>query len=126
MERQDGTVLATTKIIDNSRIVEKVRAWSGELEKALQSCMEIAMAFYGEQFPTNGVMVGTEYGVPGLTNEQVQMLKLAIDSEQEWVFNLAKTFVPQIGDISWEEVQEATIQNNQLVTLPGLDTGTQL
>lgn len=126
LERQDGTVLATTKIIDNSRMVEKVRSWSGELEKALQSCMEIAMSFYGEQFPKNGIKIGTEYGVPSLTNEQVQMLKLAIDSEQEWVFDLAKKFVPQIGDVTWEEVQDATIQNNQLVTLPGLDTGIQL
>lgn len=126
LERQDGTVLATTKIIDNARVVKKVRAWSRELEKSLQSCMEIAIAFYGEQFPLNGVVVGTEYGVPSLTNEQVQILKLAIDSGQEWVFNLAKTFVPQIGDVTWEEVQEAIIQNNQLITLPGLDAGTQL
>lgn len=126
LERQDGTVLATTKIIDNSRMVEKVRSWSGELEKSLQSCMEIAMAFYSKQFPANGVEVGTEYGVPSLTNEQVQMLKLAIDSEQEWVFNLAKTFIPQIGDVTWDEIQEANIQNNQIITLPGIDTGTQL
>jgi hypothetical protein len=107
-------------------MVEKVRAWSGELEKSLQSCMEIAIAFYGEQFPANGVDVGTEYGVPSLTNEQVQMLKLAIDSEQEWVFSLAKIFIPQIGDVTWEDIQEAQIVNNQIITLPGLDTGTQL
>jgi hypothetical protein len=125
LERQNGTVLATTKIIDNSRMVDKVRAWGGDLESTLQQIFIVTELFYGENFPDKGVIVGTEYGVPSLTNEQVQLIKLAIDSESiggEQVLKLLKVYVPQIGDVSWEDVQDSMILKNQSETLTGIDT----
>ena len=129
LERQNGTVLATTKIIDNNRMVEKVRSWSGELEKTLQNTLVVCEDYYGEKFPGNGVSVGTEYGVPSLTNEQVQLIKLVSDAQGiggEQLFDLLKIYVPQLGDATWEDVQEGLIQADQTTTLTGLDIGTQL
>lgn len=129
LERQNGTVLATTKIIDNNRMVEKVRSWSGELEKTLQNALVIYEDYYGESFPDNGISVGTEYGVPSLTNEQVQLIKLVSDAQGvggEQLLELLKTYVPQLGDVTWEEVQEGLIQTDQTNTFTGIDTGTPL
>lgn len=123
LERQNGTVLATTKIIDNGRMVDKVRAWSGDLESTLQQVFVVAEMFYGQTFPENGVIVGTEYGVPSLTNEQVQLIKLVSDAEGiggEQLLELLKVYVPQMGDVSWEEVQESLIQQDQADTFTGL------
>jgi hypothetical protein len=110
-------------------MVEKVRSWSGELEKTLQNALVIYEDYYGEKFPDNGVAVGTEYGVPSLTNEQVQLIKLVSDAQGiggEQLFDLLKIYVPQLGDVSWEEVQEGLIQVDQINTLTGLDAGTPL
>ena len=129
LERQNGTVLATTKTIDNNRVVEKVRAWSGELEKSLQRVLEVYEDYYQETFPDNGVSVGTEYGVPSLTNEQVQLIKLVSDAQGiggEQLLELLKIYVPQLNDVSWEDVQDSLIQTDQTTTLTGLDTGTPL
>ena len=129
LERQNGTVLATTKIIDNSRMVDKIRAWSGELEKTLQQAFVIVEEYHGEKFPENGIIVGTEYGVPSLTSEQVQMIKMTADAGGiggEQLLDLLKIYVPQMGDTSWEDVQESQIQINQASSFTGLDTGTLL
>lgn len=126
LERQNGTVLATTKIIDNSRMVDKVRAWSGDLESTLQQVFIVAEMFYGKVFPADGVVVGREYGVPSLTNEQVQLIKIAVDTgglAGRQMFELIKVYVPQLQDISWEEVQDSIIQQNQSETFTGLDIG---
>ena len=126
LERQNGTVLATTKIIDNSRMVDKVRAWSGDLESTLQQVLVISEMFHGKTFPNNGVVVGTEYGVPSLTSEQVQLIKLAVDTgglAGRQMFELIKIYIPQLADVSWEEVQDSMIQQNQAETFTGLDTG---
>jgi hypothetical protein len=128
LERQNGTVLATTKIIDNSRMVEKVRAWSGDLESTLQQVLVVSEMFYGKTFPKDGVIVGTEYGVPSLTNEQVQLIKLVSDAEGiggEQLLELLKVYVPQMSDVSWEDVQDSLIQKNQTETFTGLDTGSE-
>jgi hypothetical protein len=122
LEKQAGE-LATVRVIDNAIMTRRVVSWSKELQKTLQSVLEISVMYYSEKFPKNGVHVGVEYGLPTLATAQLQLIDKFIAFPEEWLFNLLKAYVPQLKDVKFSDVDvensddkksEDTLINNKM------------